>query len=190
MDSHLGPTLVVDALAPRCGEKTAGGLCTLDDIIERDGLISLDVGGGWDRKKVSVDEYVNEYCSAEFRDEYKNDSKKANLYKTSLHVTIWIYTNLGAYLDSYSFTQDVDNPDFVNDVGEVQMSFEMKPDMDGNVISSKGRLLGTGAYIFNVEVKSVSELRCKLPDGEIGSTRRASDTLRKSFGYKRPANKK
>jgi hypothetical protein len=64
---HLGPTLVFDAVTPRCGENPAAGLCTLDDLIERDGMIYLDVGGGWDREKVTVDEYVNKYCSSEFR---------------------------------------------------------------------------------------------------------------------------
>lgn len=187
MEGHLGPTLLIDALAPRCGDKTAGGLCTLDDIIERDGKISLEAGGGWDRKKVSVDEYVEQYCSDDFRKDYKNDPAKASLYNTRIRVTIWIYTNIGGFLDEYSFTQEVNDPDFVSEIGEVEMAFEMKPDMDGNVLSAKGRLLGTGAYIFNTEVKSVSELRCKLPSEEIGHKRVLTDTLRKPFGYKRPS---
>lgn len=190
MDGHLGPTLVIDALAPRCGDKTAGGLCTLDDIIERDGLVSLDAGGGWDRKKVSVDQFVEDYCSADFRKEYMRKGKVTNIYNTSLHVTIWIYTNLGGFLDKYSFTQEINDPDFVNEVGEVQMAFEMKPNLEGNVTSESGRLLGTGAYIFSTEVKSVSELRCKLPDANIGDKRYVSDELRKPFGYKRPITKK
>lgn len=195
MDGHLGPTLLFDALAPRCGENPAGGLCTLDDLIERDGMISLEAGGGWDRKKVSVEKYVEKYCSDDFRKEYKNDPKKASIYNTRLKVSIWIYTNIGGFLDEYHFTQEVNDPDYVNSVGEVNMAFELKPDMDGNVLSANGRLLGTGAYIFNTEVKSVSELRCQLPDGKVGEKRYVSDALRKSFGYKRPdmtkkANKK
>ena len=187
--SHLGPTLVFDAVAPRCGDNAASGLCTLDDLVERDGLISLDAGGGRDRRKVTVDEYVNNYCSEEFRKEYKGDSEKANLFKMSLHVNVWIYSNLGSFLNEYRFVQDLNDPEFVNDVGEVRMFFELTPDMNGDVRTAEGRLLGTGAYIFKTEVKSVAQLRCKLPDEEIGHKRYATDELLKSFGYKRPKTK-
>ena len=186
---HLGPTLVFDAVAPRCGDNAASGLCTLDDLVERDGLISLDAGGGRDRRKVTVDEYVNNYCSEEFRKEYKGDSEKANLFKMSLHVNVWIYSNLGSFLNEYRFVQDLNDPEFVNDVGEVRMFFELTPDMNGDVRTAEGRLLGTGAYIFKTEVKSVAQLRCKLPDEEIGHKRYATDELLKSFGYKRPKTK-
>ena len=187
---HLGPTLSFDAVAPRCGDNPASGLCTLDDLLERDGLISLDVGGGWDREKVTVDEYVNNYCNAEFRKEYKGDNAKANLFKMKLHVNVWVYSNLGSFLNEYRFEQDLNDPEFVNDVGEIKMFFELTPDLNGDVVTQEGRLLGTGAYIFKTEVKSVAELRCKLPDEEIGHKRYASDELLKSFGYKRPKKKK
>ena len=187
---HLGPTLVFDAVTPRCGENPAAGLCTLDDLIERDGMIYLDVGGGWDREKVTVDEYVNKYCSSEFRKAYKGDSKKANLFKMKLHVNVWIYSNLGSFLNRYNFTQELNDPDYINDVGEAKMFFELTPDLNGDVVTKEGRLLGTGAYIFKTEVKSVAELQCKLPDEDVGHTRYATDELLKSFGYKRPATKK
>jgi hypothetical protein len=186
---HLGPTLAIEAVAPRCGENPAAGLCTLDDLVERDGMISLGVGGGWDREKVTVDEYVNNYCTEEFRKEYKGDSKNANLYKMSLHVNVWVYSNLGSFLNEYRFEQDLNDPKYVSDVGEAKMFFEMTPDLDGDVRTKDGRLLGTGAYIFKTEVKSVAELRCELPDEEIGHKRHASDELLKSFGYKRPKQK-
>ena len=187
---HLGPTLVFDAVTPRCGENPAAALCTLDDLIERDGMIYLDVGGGWDREKVTVDEYVNKYCSSEFRKAYKGDSKKANLFKMKLHVNVWIYSNLGSFLNRYNFTQELNDPDYINDVGEAKMFFELTPDLNGDVVTKEGRLLGTGAYIFKTEVKSVAELQCKLPDEDVGHTRYATDELLKSFGYKRPATKK
>ena len=186
---HLGPTLAIEAVAPRCGENPAAGLCTLDDLVERDGMISLGVGGGWDRERITVDEYVNNYCTEEFRKEYKGDSKNANLYKMSLHVNVWVYSNLGSFLNEYRFEQDLNDPKYVSDVGEAKMFFEMTPDLDGDVRTKDGRLLGTGAYIFKTEVKSVAELRCELPDEEIGHKRHASDELLKSFGYKRPKQK-
>lgn len=186
---HLGPTLAIEAVAPRCGENPAAGLCTLDDLVERDGMISLGVGGGWDRERITVDEYVNNYCTKEFRKEYKGDLKSANLYKMSLHVNVWIYSNLGSFLNEYRFEQDLNDPKYVSDVGEAKMFFELTPDLDGDVRTKDGRLLGTGAYIFKTEVKSVAELRCELPDEEIGHKRHASDELLKSFGYKRPKQK-
>ena len=187
---HLGPTLAFDAVAPRCGDNPAAGLCTLDDLLERDGMIALDVGGGWDREKVTVEEYVEKYCSSEFRKAYKGDSKKANLFKMKLHVNVWIYSNLGSFLNRYNFTQELNDPDYINDVGEAKMFFELTPDLNGDVVTKEGRLLGTGAYIFKTEVKSVAELQCKLPDEDVGHTRYATDELLKSFGYKRPATKK
>lgn len=186
---HLGPTLAFDFVTPRCGENPASGLCTLDDLLERDGLIALDAGGGWDREKVTVDEYVNNYCSKEFRKEFKGDLKTANLYKITLHVSVWIYTNLGGFLNEYHFTQEMNDPQYVDEVGQSKMFFELTPDLAGDVRTADGRLLGTGAYLFKTSIKSVAELRCKLPDEEVGHKRYATDELLKSFGYKRPKQK-
>ena len=181
---HLGPTLAFDFVSPRCGENPAAGLCTLDDLLERDGLIALETGGGWDREKVTVDEYVNNYCTDEFRKEFKGDMKTANLYKMTLHVSVWIYTNLGGFLNEYHFKQEINDPDYVDEVGQSKMFFELSPDLEGDVHTADGRKFGTGAYVFKTSVKSVTELRCKLPDEEIGHKRYASDELLKSFGYK------
>lgn len=186
---HLGPTLAFDFVSPRCGENPAAGLCTLDDLLERDGLIALETGGGWDREKVTVDEYVNNYCTDEFRKEFKGDMKTANLYKMTLHVSVWIYTNLGGFLNEYHFKQEINDPDYVDEVGQSKMFFELSPDLEGDVHTADGRKFGTGAYVFKTSVKSVTELRCKLPDEEIGHKRYASDELLKSFGYKRPKQK-
>ena len=186
---HLGPTLAFDFVAPRCGENPASGLCTLDDLLERDGLIALDAGGGWDREKVTVDDYVNNYCTKEFRKEFKGDLKSANLYKITLHVSVWIYTNLGGFLNEYHFTQEMNDPQYVDEVGQSKMFFELTPDLAGDVRTADGRLLGTGAYLFKTSIKSVAELRCKLPDEEVGHKRYATDELLKPFGYKRPKQK-
>lgn len=186
---HLGPTLAFDFVTPRCGENPASGLCTLDDLLERDGMIALDVGGGWDREKVTVDEYVNNYCTDEFRKEFKGDLKKANLFKMTLHVSVWIYTNLGGFLNEYHFKQEINDPDYVDEVGQSKMFFELSPDLQGDVRTADGRMLGTGAYLFKTSVKSVTELRCKLPDEDVGHKRYATDELLKPFGYKRPKQK-
>ena len=117
-----------------------------------------------------------------------------------MYVHVWIYTSLGQFVDYYSFTQDLDDPDYVNDAGLLTMYFEMKPDRDGNVRSKSGRLYATGAYVYKTEVELKSTLRCTVPpieDGvsipeaqKKGAVRTVKEDLLKSFGYKRPKEKK
>ena len=188
-DKHFGPTLSFEALTQRCGDKPAGGLCTLDDVIENDGMISLESGGSRDRKRVSVSEYVDEYCTDEFRKNYKNDPTRAALYHTTMDVKIWIYSNQADFLDYYKFEQDIDDPDYVDDIGVMNSFFELKPDVDGNLKTADGRLIGTGAYIFRTEATITSKLLCDMPDANRGNKIRSKDSMLKNFGYKRP-NKK
>ena len=80
----------------------------------------------------------------------------------------------------------------------------MKPDRDGNVRTAEGRLMATGAYIYKTEVELNTTLRCSLPpfekkadktfapkkkDNLKGSTRKVTEEMLKSFGYKRPEKK-
>ena len=72
----------------------------------------------------------------------------------------------------------------------------MKPDENGDVRTKKGRLYGTGAYLFKTEVKMTSKLRCTLPpvsldkaDKKKNAVIKSNDQLLKSFGYRRPVNK-
>ena len=188
-DKHFGPTLSFEALTQRCGDKPAGGLCTLDDVIENDGMISLESGGSRDRKRVSVNDYVAEHCTAEFRKDYKNDPTRAALFHTTMDVKIWIYSNQADFLDYYKFEQEFDNPDYVDELGVTKSFFELKPDANGNLRTAEGRLIGTGAYIFRTEATITSKLLCDLPDSKKGNKIRSTDSMLKNFGYKRP-NKK
>lgn len=200
LTGHLGPTLGIETKVPTVN--AVGGLATLDDLVNSDGLVVLqEVEGG---KKVSVEEYVEKYCSDEFAESVGSDISSANLFKTRMRVKIWIYTSLGQFVDYYAFTQDLDDPDYVNDAGLLTLYFEMKPDRDGNVRSETGRLYATGAYVYKTEVELKSTLRCSLPPfhknskGEFvpkkgdhvkGSARTVREDLLKSFGYKRPKMK-
>ena len=200
LEGHLGPTLGIDTKVPSVN--AVGGLATLDDLVNAEGLVALqEVDGG---KKITVDEYVEQYCSDEFAESLGSDLSRANLYKTKMHVKIWIYTSLGQFVDHYSFTQELDDPDFANNAGLLTLYFEMKPDRDGNVRTAEGRLMATGAYIYKTEVEMNTLLRCSLPPFEKsnggnyvpkkkdyikGSTRRVTEDMLKSFGYKRPSKK-
>ena len=200
LEGHLGPTLGIDTKVPAVN--AVGGLATLDDLVNAEGLVALqEVDGG---KKITVDEYVEEYCSDEFAESVGSDLSRVNLYKTKMRVKIWIYTTLGEFVDYYSFTQDLDNPDYASDAGLLTLYFEMKPDRDGNVRTAEGRLMATGAYIYKTEVELNTTLRCSLPpfekkadktfapkkkDNLKGSTRKVTEEMLKSFGYKRPEKK-
>ena len=199
---HLGPTLGVDVKLPvytSGGVFHSGGLATLDDLLGKDGMIAekgLDADGG---KKYTVDEYVDKYCTADFSSTYQKNNKDLSglpLYNTKMKVKIWVYTTLGTFVDYYTFTQELNDPDYVNEAGLLKMYFELKPDKEGYVRTESGKLYATGAYIYKTEVELISDLNCTLPPiGEentlkMGSVRKTSDDMTKSFGYKRPDYKK
>ncbi len=179
---HLGVTLEIGAQAPAIDE--TGTLSTLESIVEN-GYVALDSGGGWDRTMTTVEDYVENYCSADFRRAYDSIGTAASLYKTKITIKIWFFTTIGDFVDDYSFTQEI-SPDHVDKTGAIQMYFELKPDGDGFLRNSDGRLLGTGAYIFNTDVKIRSQLQCELPDLERGYIRKDDDRILTKWGYRRP----
>jgi hypothetical protein len=197
LEGHLGPTLTVDARVPVAN--ALGGLATLDDIISSDGQVALDGVDAANSRKVSVSEYVENYCTDEFKKSMKSDYSKMNLYWTTIRVKVWVYSNTGVFADYYTFDYDLDDPDYVNDAGLLKFFFELKPDENGDVRTKDGRLYGTGAYLFKTEVKMTSKLRCDLPTSpeeeesvkankKRNAVIRSSDELLKSFGYRRPVN--
>ena len=201
---HLGPTLGFDVKLPVYKPSQDGntgsvsGLATLDDLVGKDGSISLDGLDAAGGEKLSVEKYVQEYCSAEFASTYsKNDLSSVALYDSKMEVKIWVFTTLGSFVDYYTFTQDMNDPDYVNDAGLLKMYFELKPDKDGYVHTESGKAYATGAYIFRTEVKIKSTLNCTLPPVNdssnlqtMGAVIKTSDDLTKSFGYRRPDAKK
>lgn len=191
LEGHLGPTLAVDIKVPSVS--VIGGLATLDDIVDKNGLVKVDGVDAAGGKKITVDEYAAQYCSAEFQSALGADISKSNLFHTVMQVKIWVYTTLGNFVDYFSFDQELDNPDYTNDAGLLTMYFEQKPDKDGYVRTASGRLYGTGSYLYKTEVTMKSTLLCDLPplsgtnpSDKRGAVRKSSDDLLKPFGYKRP----
>lgn len=189
--THLGPTLVMDVKVPVVSG--VGGLATLDDLIGSDGLVAIEGVSAANSVKLTVSDYVNQYCEDGF--DYVNASN-ANLYDIKMDVKIWVYTTLGNFVDYYRFTQELNDPSFVNEAGLLQMFFELKPDKDGYVRAESGKLFATGAYVYKVDVGMKSVLKCTLPPvndltaKKKGDIIKTSDDMLKSFGYKRPGNKK
>ncbi len=181
---HLGVTLGISAQAPAIDE--TGTLSTLASILEN-GYVALDSGGGWDRTTTTVEDFVDNYCSLDFRTEYLAKGSAVSLYTTVIKLRIWLFTTLGEFVDEYSFAQEI-VPDYVDKTGGIQMYFELKPDGDGFLKNSDGRLLGSGAYIYKTEVKIRSELRCDLPDAKRGFVRKGDDRILSKWGYRRPKN--
>jgi hypothetical protein len=190
-DGHIGPTLKIDLKLPVA--TSVGGLATLDDIIINGDMVVLDEVDAADAKKMTVKEYVKEYCSDEFQKEFKSlkDYSKATLYESKAHVKLWFYTTGGQFIDKFSFDYDVDDPDFVDKAGLVKLFFEMKPDMNGELRDTRGRLYGTGPFIVKTNVDIRSKLRCVVPpinenSNKIGDVLKSSDELLTRFGYRRP----
>lgn len=184
---HLGPTLVVDIKLPVVN--AVGGLATLDDLIGADGKVAIDGIDAKNSRKIPIDEYVSTYCEKGF--DYSKP-EEANLYDITSNVKIWIYTNLGNFVDYFSFSQKMNDPSYTDDVGQLQMFFEQKPDKNGDIRDANGRVYATGAYLYKVDVGMKPKLRCTLPPVDDkngkkkGPMRATDDRMLKPFGYMRP----
>lgn len=191
LKGHLGPTLGIETKVPVIN--SVDGLATLDDLVGADGMILLDAVDAVGSKKVSVDEYVENYCLDEFKDNLGSDFSRANIYDTKMKAKIWVYTSLGQFVDYFSFTQDLNDPSYASDAGVLTLYFEMKPDKNGDLHTDNGRLYATGAYVYKTEITMDSRLLCDLPpfDDATNANKRklrkkVTEDLLKSFGYKRP----
>lgn len=199
---HLGPTLAMDIKVPVID--AISGLATLDDLITPDGMIALERTNSKKSHKITVEEYVEEFCEDGFK--IGSDASKVNLFDIKLNAKIWVYTSLGNFVDYFSFTQELNDPSFTDDAGLLEMYFEMKPDKDGFVRADNGKQYATGAFVYKVQANIRSKARCTIPDGTYdpdhntgdgygettkrkGDVVKNSDELLKSFGYRRPKNK-
>ncbi|WP_405341726.1 cadherin domain-containing protein [Fibrobacter sp.] len=207
---HLGPTLALDIKVPVIDG--VAGLATLDDLITPDGLIALERTDAKKAHKITVEEYVAEFCEDGFK--IPSDVSQVNLFDTKLKAQIWVYTSLGNFVDYFSFTQELNDPSYTDEAGLLKMYFEMKPDKDGFVKADNGKQYATGAFVYKVQATIHSKARCTIPDntynpdnkkncnakerdcdgyGETtkrkGDNIKNSDELLKSFGYRRPKHK-
>ena len=185
---HIGPTVTIDMRVPLVSD--VGGLATLDDIIVNGNMIPLDGVDADKSEKASVEEYVEKYCSAEFKKDLGKDYSKALLYSTTARVTLWFYTTSGQFVDKYRYDYNIDDPDVVDKAGKVKFFFEMKPDINGELRDKNGRLYGTGPYIVKTKVDVRSTQRCVVPPitekSKVGDVLKSSDEMLKRFGYRRP----
>ena len=192
---HLGPTLglkvQLPVVKPDNKSGTVSGLATMDDLMCH-GKINLEEVCNENTKTMGVEEYVAKYCDADVS--ASDDLSSINLYNSRITVKIWIYTSLGGFVDYYRFSHDLNEPDYTNEAGLLQMFFELKPDKEGFVRSESGKLYSTGAYLYKVQASVNSVPRCDVMPMKASSHKRgekikSSDDLLKPFGYKRPKQK-
>ena len=182
----IGVGFKIDIVLPSVS--ATRGLATLDDIV-KNGQIPVDDKGhivGASTKGIPVDQYVNEHCTDEFKKEYKKNGLNVPLYDVTYNLHLWVYTTQANYVNDFRVEYTLNDQAKVTDAGTVQMVLDWLADRDGNVKASNGHALGTGAYITQLESKSVAKHRCDYNEQKKGdkTVKREDDMI--TFGYKRP----
>ena len=182
----VGVGLKVDIALPSVS--ATGGLATLDDIV-KNGMIPVDDKGnivGASTKGIPVDEYVENHCTDEFKEDYKKNGLNIPLYDVTYDLHLWIYTTTANYVNDFKVTYTLNDQDEATEAGTVQMVIDWLADKDGNVKAKNGHALGTGSYITKLFSKSVAKHRCDYKEQRKGDRTVKKEDNMKIFGYKRP----
>lgn len=161
-----------------------GGVGTLRDLVESDG-ISLDVGAGNDRHFMSEYVYVKNHCSAQFIEDYKKNSLDALLFEVKVSSKIWVYDNIGQYVNEYKYSYELKGSGEINRGGILKLYYQMNFDDAGYMVSKYGRRMGTGVYIYKVESEMVYKALCDMPDISKGVVKKEKDFVVLLKGYKK-----
>lgn len=182
----IGVGLKVDIALPSVS--ATGGLATLDDIV-KNGMIPVDNKGnivGASTKGIPVDEYVEQHCTDEFKEDYKKNGMNIPLYDVTYDLHLWIYTTTASYVNDFKVSYTLNNQDEATEAGTVQMVIDWLADKDGNVKAKNHHALGTGSYITKLYSKSVAKHRCDYKQQVKGDRTVKKEENMKIFGYKRP----
>ena len=171
---HLGPTFSFIVNVPNIAG--ARGLATLDDLFTSDSMISKVGMDNENALKISAREYIEQYCEATT---IPNDPSIFNLFSAKLNVDISVYRERNG-LNHYSFSLDLDNPEYVDEAGLLQVVFELKPDMDGKLQMADGNVYKDGSYNCEMNVELKSRLRCNLPPFDNSSAYRKQGSITRS----------
>lgn len=182
----IGVGLKVDIALPSVS--ATGGLATLDDIV-KNGMIPVDDKGnivGASTKGIPVDEYVEQHCTDEFKEDYKKNGLNIPLYDVTYDLHLWIYTTTASYVNDFKVSYTLNDQDEATEAGTVQMVIDWLADKDGNVKAKNHHALGTGSYITKLYSKSVAKHRCDYKQQIKGDRTVKKEENMKIFGYKRP----
>ena len=182
----IGVGFKIDVVLPSVS--ATGGLATLDDIV-KNGQIPVDDKGnivGASTIGIPVDEYVEEHCTEEFQKDYKKNGLNIPLYDVTYNLHLWVYTTQANYVNDFRVEYKLNEQTHVTDAGTVQMVLDWLADKDGNVKAKNGHALGTGAYITQLESKSIAKHRCDYKTQKKGDKTVKKEDDMTTFGYKRP----
>ena len=168
-----------------------GNISLLSDIA-KNGKIPVDNNGevvGASNITVDVDDFINEHCTDEFKQDYNKNGLDIPLYNVTYELNLWIYTSNAHYVNDFTIKHTVDAKTEANSVGLVDMVIDWIPDKDGNVKAANKHSIGTGAYLVKLYSKSTSIHRCDFRNQKKGEKIVKKEYDLKSFGYKRKLNK-
>lgn len=185
----IGIGFVVDIALPTVSP--TGSLATLDDLIHN-GQIPVDDKGnivGASTKGITVEEYVENHCTEEFKQDYRKNGANIPLYDVKYKLNLWIYTSNAGYVNDFTIDYTLNDESLASEAGTVKMVIDWLADTDGEVKASNHKALGSEAYITKLYSTSVAKHRCDFKNQLKGQkTIKKAETM-KTFGYKRPKNK-
>ena len=165
-----------------------GNVSTLSDIIKND-KIPVDEKGnvvGASNLSISVEEYINENCTDDFRQDYHKNGTNIPLYSVKYNLHLWIYASNANYVNDFEINYDIDSKTEANAASIANFVIDWLPEKDGNVKAQNQHSLGTGAYLVKLYSKSTAICRCGFKNQKAGDKITKKEYNLKSFGYKRP----
>lgn len=185
----LGVGFKVDVRLPSVNP--TGNISLLSDIA-KNGKIPVDNNGeivGASNITVDVDDFINEHCTDEFKQDYNKNGLNIPLYNVTYELKLWIYTSNAHYVNDFTIKHTIDAKTEANSVGLVNMVIDWIPDKDGHVKAANKHSIGTGAYLVKLYSKSTAIHRCDFKNQKKGEKIVKKEYDLKSFGYKRKLNK-
>ena len=165
-----------------------GNVSTLSDIIKND-KIPVDEKGnvvGASNFGISVEDYINENCTDDFRQDYHKNGTNIPLYSVKYNLHLWIYTSNANYVNDFKINYDIDSKTEANAASIATFVIDWVPEKDGNVKAKNQHSLGTEAYLVKLYSKSTAICRCGFKNQKAGDKITKKEYTLKTFGYKRP----
>lgn len=182
----IGVGFIVNIALPSIN--ATGNVSTLSDIIKNDKVPVDDKGNvvGASNLSIPVEEYINENCTDDFRQDYHKNGTNIPLYNVKYNLHLWMYTSNANYVNDFEINYDIDSKTEANAASIAKFVIDWIPEKDGNVKAKNQKSLGTGAYLVKLYSKSTAIYRCGFKKQKAGDKIIKKEYNLKSFGYKRP----
>ena len=182
----IGVGFIVNIALPSIN--ATGNVSTLYDIIKNDKVPVDDKGNvvGASNISIPVEEYINENCTDDFRQDYHKNGTNIPLYNVKYNLHLWMFTSNANYVNDFEINYDIDSKTEANAASIAKFVIDWIPEKDGNVKAKNQKSLGTGAYLVKLYSKSTAIYRCGFKKQKAGDKIIKKEYNLKSFGYKRP----